>query len=159
MHTVDDKFLEHVCWVTGGRKCRRGDSSGRRFSKAPVVQTFVRCCRTTTLEDIYRHYDDLTAEEDSSHDVSHPTAPDYDGEVTGYAVQQTPSTAKEPSKAEHSGGGSGYTYGGSSHSSGGGGGYGYGGSGNGYSGHGLSSSGECPYTCCFDGYFYTQNNT
>jgi len=89
--------------------------------------------------------------------VSHPAAPDYDGEVTGYAVQQTPSTAKEPSKTEHSGGGSGYAYGGSSHSSSAGG-YGYGGSGHGYSGHGMSSSGECPHTCWFDGWFYTQNN-
>jgi len=95
--------------------------------------------------------------------VSHPAAPDYDGEVTGYAVQQTPSTAKEPSKTEHSGGGSSYAYGGSSHSSGVGG-YGYGGSGQGYSGqgysgHGLSSSGEFPHTSWFYGCFYTQNNT
>jgi len=94
--------------------------------------------------------------------VSHSAAPDYDGEVTGYAVQHTPSTAKEPSKTEHSGGGSGYAYGGSSHSSGDGG-YGYGGSehghsGHGHSGHGLSSSGECPHKYWFDGCFYTQNN-
>jgi hypothetical protein len=71
--------------------------------------------------------------------MAHPAVPDYDGEVTGYAIQQAPSTAKEPSKMEHTGGGSGY--GGSSHSSGVGS-YGYGSSGHGYSGHGLSSSGE-----------------
>lgn len=122
------------------------------------MQTLVRCCRTTTLEDIYRHYDDLAAEDDSSHDVPHSAAPDYDGEVTGYAVQQTPSSAKGPSKTEHSGGGSGYAYGGSSHGSGTGG-YGYGGSGHGHSGHGFSSSGKCPYMCCCGGWLYTQSNT
>lgn len=95
----------------------------------------------------------MAAEDDSSHDVSQSEAAEYDGEVTGYAVQQIQTTAKGPSKTEHSGGESGYGYGGSSHGSGVGG-YGYGDSGHGYSGHGFSSSGECLHTSGVHGCFY-----
>jgi hypothetical protein len=100
--------------------------------------------RTTTLEDIYRHYDDLEAEDDASHDETKTASPEYDGEVTGYAVEQTPMSGKGPVNTGHNGGsggyaygtpggsapagGSGYSYGGAGSSAhGGGGGYSYGG--------------------------------
>jgi hypothetical protein len=96
---------------------------GFRVKKNPL-------CRTTTLEDIYRHYEDLAAEDDASHDETKTASPEYDGEVTGYAVEQTPMSSKGPVKNGHNGGGGGYGYGipGGSAPSGGGG-YNYGGAG------------------------------
>jgi hypothetical protein len=110
-------------------------------------------CRKTTLEDIYRHSEDLAAEDDASHDETKTASPEYDGEVTGYAVEQTPMSGKGPVKTGHNGGSSGYGYGGAGSSApGGGGGYSYGGAGSsahgggggysyGGSDHGHSSSG------------------
>jgi hypothetical protein len=109
--------------------------------------------RTTTLEDIYRHYEDLAAEDDGSHDETKTASPEYEGEVTGYAVEQTPMTGKGPGKTLNKGGSGGYGYGMPGGSApGGGGGYIYGGAGSsahgggggysyGSSGHGQSSSG------------------
>lgn len=95
------------------------------------------CFRTTTLEDIYRHYEDLAADDDGSHDGPQSTAPEYDGEVTGYAVEHTATTGKGPSKTGHGGGGVGFGYGeaaNTDHSA-----HGYGGAGD--SDHGYISSG------------------
>jgi hypothetical protein len=97
----------------------------------------------------------LAAEDDASHDETKTASPEYDGEVTGYAVEQTPMSGKGPVKTVHNGGGGGggygygmpggsapgggggYNYGGAGSSAhGGGGGYNYGGS-----DHGHSSSG------------------
>jgi hypothetical protein len=72
----------------------------------------VYCSRTTTLEDIYRHYEDLAAEDEGSHDSSQSAAPEYDGEVTGYAVQHTATTGQGPGKTGHGGGVGAYGYGG-----------------------------------------------
>nr|CAD7204061.1 unnamed protein product [Timema douglasi] len=55
--------------------------------------------RTTTLEDIYRHYEDSAAEDDEvSNHVAFPSDDDYDGEVTGYAIERPspPSPVRRP---------------------------------------------------------------
>jgi hypothetical protein len=116
--------------------------------------------RTTTLEDIYRHYDDLEAEDDASHDETKTASPEYEGEVTGYAVEQTPMSGKGPVNTGHNGGsggyaygvpggsapggGSGYSYGGAGSSAHGGGGYSYGGG-----VHAHSSSGQFNFSISF----------
>ena len=97
------------------------------------VNSLLSCTnRTTTLEDIYRHYEDLAGEDDGSHDEAQSAVPEYDGEVTGYAVHNTvPQPAYGPPvKSGYSMGGGGggdgggyssYGGGGHSHSSSGGG--------------------------------------
>lgn len=105
-------------------------------------------CRSTTLEDIYRHYDNkenrLDKDDEDKDDEGND---DYDTQVVGYNYQQHQSSS--PAKLGHSGGGGGGMYfsgGGGGYpsyshgsSNGGGGGYSYGGGSSG--GYGNSGGG------------------
>lgn len=84
--------------------------------------------RSTTLEDIYRHYDTINnhnrIDDHSDADKDDGANEDYDGHVTGYAFQHQNQQPPQAPKVGHSGGGStifisgsggGYPYGQSQH--------------------------------------------
>lgn len=103
-------------------------------------------CRSTTLEDIYRHYENSQGKE---RDDDEGENEEYDPHVTGYGYQQS-QNGMSPSKLGHSATGAGFPYqgfpSGGMHSGGGGGTYGYpmgpGGSGYGNGGSYPNTHGE-----------------
>ncbi|XP_066994869.2 uncharacterized protein [Anabrus simplex] len=90
--------------------------------------------RTTSLEDIYRHYEDLEAAGDAPKEV----LPEYDGEVTGYAME--PAHQPAPGKVGSTGYGGGGGGGGGGYDS-----YGGGGGGGGHDSYGGGGGGHDSY--------------